>query len=396
MAMNRLFAIGLVFCMCSSMGQAQDWPHWRGPNHDGVSTETNIDFSALNSPKIVWQADIGIGFSAVSVADGKAYVMGNVDKNKDMVYCFDALTGKEVWQYSYVEPLDPKYYEGGTSSTPTVNDGKVYTLSKSGKLFCLDAQTGAVVWQKTLPHKAPTWGFSSSGLILDDKLIFNVGSAGAAFHKNDGQVIWDSAAAECGYASPVPFKTPEGKLCVALFAKESLTAVDPTDGKILWSFPWKTQHNVNAADPVIVGQEAFITSGYNRGAALVRFADKPLAVWEEKSMRSQMSGPVRIGDHVYGIDQNQLACVEWTTGKQRWAEPKIGNGTLSAVGETLIVLSERGRLMFVKATPDGFAELSGAEVLSGGRCWSMPVLSGGHIYARNSQGKLVCINVRKP
>lgn len=395
MSIFRLFAIGWIGCVFSAMGLAQGWPHWRGPNHDGVSTETEIDTSALNEPKIVWQAELGIGFSAVSIADGKAYVMGNTDKNKDVVYCFDALTGKEIWRYEYVEPLDPKYYEGGTSATPTVHANKVYTLSKSGKLFCLDAQTGAVVWQKTFSHKAPTWGFSSSGLILDDKLIFNVGSAGVALNKNDGQIVWDSKPTECGYASPVPFKTPDGRQRIALFAKDSLIAVDPADGSEVWSFPWKTQHNVNAADPIIVGTEAFITSGYNRGAALVRFAEEPTAVWEEKSMRSQMSGPVRIGDYVYGIDQNQLACVEWATGKQRWAEPKTGNGTLSAVGEMLIVLSERGRLMFVKAAPDGFVEWSGAEVLSGGRCWSIPVLSGGHLYARNSQGKLVCIDVRK-
>ena len=388
----RLFAMALA--CCSLVSQAQDWPHWRGPNHDGISTETDIDTSSLNTPKIVWQADVGIGFSAVSVAGGKAYTMGNVDKNKDIVYCFDALTGKELWRYDYVEPLDPKYYEGGASATPTVHDGKVYTLSKSGKLFCLDAQDGTVVWQKTLKHKTPTWGFSSSGIIVGDHILFNVGSAGIALNKNDGRIVWDSKPTECGYASPVPFKTPDGRLLIALFAKESLMAVDPVDGKMVWDFPWRTQHYVNAADPIIVGQEAFITSGYNRGAALVRFADTPKAVWEAKSMRSQMSGPVRIGDYVYGINQNQLACVEWATGKQLWAEPKTGNGTLAAVGDTLIVLSERGRLMFVKAVPDGFVELSGAEVLTGGRCWAMPILSGGHLYARNSQGKLVCIDVR--
>ncbi len=395
MAMNRLFVIVLGCCVVSSMGQAQDWPHWRGPNHNGISSETDIDTAALNDPKIVWQAELGIGFSAVSIAEGKAYVMGNVDKNKDIVYCFDALTGKEVWRYEYIEPLDPKYYEGGTSATPTVHAGKVYTLSKSGKLFCFDAQTGAIVWQKVLPHKAPTWGFASSGIVLDDNILFNVGSAGLALNKNDGQIVWDSAATECGYATPVPFKTPDGRQLIALFAKESLIAVDPADGKMVWDFPWKTQHYVNAADPIIAGQEAFITSGYNHGAALVRFAETPTAVWQDKSMRSQMSGPVRIGDCVYGIDQNQLACVEWATGKQLWAEPKVGNGTLSAVGTALIVLSERGRLMFVAASPDGFTELSGAEVLPGGRCWTMPVLSGGHLYARNSQGKLVCIDVRK-
>lgn len=394
MRTHKTISISIILPLfIAAVAGAADWPTYRGPNLDGISAETGWNPAALNDVKVVWQAELGIGFSSVSVANGKAYAMGNINKNTDVVYCFDALTGKELWRHEYAEPLEPKYYEGGTSATPTVHDGKVYTLSKSAKAFCLDAETGKVVWNKNLPYKAPTWGFASSGLILDEKIIYNIGAAGIALNKNDGQIIWKSDNSECGYATPVPFKAADGKTLIAIFGKNTLMAIDPADGKLQWSFPWKTENDVNAANPIINGDEVFISSGYNHGAALVKITEQPTAVWENKNMRSQMSGPVLIGDYIYGIDQNQLACVEWKTGNQVWAERKVGNGSLSAAGDKLIVVSERGRLMIAEASPTGFKELSGADVLTT-RCWSMPVLANGYIYVRNSQGKLVCVDVR--
>ena len=389
----KTLAMIVSFIVCAMTAYAADWPNYRGPNHDGISTETDWDPSALSTPKIVWQAELGTGFSSVSVVGGKAYTMGNINKKTDVVYCFDALTGKELWRHEYPEPLQPKYYEGGVSATPTIHDGKVYTLSKSGKVFCLDADSGKVLWNTNLPYKDPTWGFASSALILDDKVIFNAGSAGIALNKTDGQILWKSSDGDCGYATPVPFKAPDGQTQIALFGKDTLMAIDPAAGTLLWSFPWKTQYDVNAADPVIIGDEVLITSGYNHGAALIKIAEQPTEIWKNKNLRSQMSGPVRIGDYIYGINQNELACLEWKTGKSLWTEKKVGNGSLSAAGDKLIVISEDGRLMIVAATPDGFKELSGADVLSK-RCWSTPTLANGHIYVRNSHGRLLCLDVR--
>lgn len=392
MRTKQLLCVTCVLSVLTASAMAADWPNWRGPNLDAISTETDWNPLALNNVKIVWQSNIGIGFSSVSVADGRAYVMGNINRNTDVLYCFDALSGQERWRFTYAEPLDPKFYEGGTSSTPTVHNGKVYTLSKSGKVHCVNAESGELIWRRDLPHKQPTWGFSSSGLILGENIIFNVGASGVALNKNDGNIVWDSERTESGYATPVPF-THNNKTLLAIFGKNSLMAVDSTDGTVLWSYPWQTQHDVNAADPIIVGDEIFITSGYNRGASLLKMASPPTAIWENRNIRSQMSGPVLIDGYLYGIDQNQLVCVDWKTGNQLWAERKVGNGSLTAAGDKLIVVSERGYLLIAEATPEGFKELSGADVLSA-RCWAPPVLSNGHIYVRNSHGRLLCIDVR--
>lgn len=387
----------LLIVMCSfivSVSMADDWPHWRGPRYDGISTETDWDPRTLNDRQIAWNARVGTGYSSVSMADGKVYTMGNMNKDTDVVYCFDAATGTEIWRYEYTEDLNPKYYEGGCSATPTVSDGKVYTISKTGKVFCLDAAAGDVVWKKALPYEHPTWGIAGSALVLDDKVIFNIGKAGLALNKDTGQVVWKSENAKPGYATPVPYEKDQTTR-LAIFGENSIMGIDAAAGKQLWSYPWKTPNDVNAADPIVHNDKVFITSGYNHGAALLDIASgEPVKIWENKNMRSQMSGPVLIDGHLYGFDDSQLACLDWQTGRRKWTEKKPRKGALTAAGDKLIVISESGTLLIVQASPESYQEIASAEVLAGARCWAPPVLSNGRIYVRNAKGHLVCVDVR--
>ena len=378
----------------ASVSAAGEWPNWRGPNHDGISKETAWDPAAVKARKIAWEAEVGAGYSTVSVANGKVYTAGNFDKKTDAVSCLDAATGKQLWRHEYPEPLAPKYYSGGCSATPTVHDGKVYYASKSGKVCCLNADTGKVIWNKEFGSKVPTWGFASSALIRGKAAIFNAGRAGIAYHKDTGAVLWSSADEACGYATPVPFEH-NGKSCLALFAKDTIMAVGQDDGKVLWSYPWQTEHDCNIADPIISGSKVFITSGYGRGASVIDFAGaEPKKVWENKNMRTHMSGPVLINGYLYGFDDNRLACLDWKTGEMKWNEKSPRKGALMAAGDKLIVLGETGRLATVEATPAAYKEIAAAEVVDGS-CWTMPVLAGGRIHVRNSVGHLVCLDVRK-
>jgi outer membrane protein assembly factor BamB len=337
---------------------------------------------------------VGTGFSAVSVAEGKAVTMGNLNKTTDVVWCFDALTGQLLWQHSYEEPLTPNLYEGGPNATPTIHQGKVYTISKTGKVFCLNLQDGSVLWQQNADLKKPEWGYAGSPLIIGERVFFNAGSAGLALHKDTGQILWQSQKEACGYATPVIFPR-DGKMEILLFSKDHLFSVAPETGQVLWSYPWKTDWDVNASDPLVWDQEILITSGYNRGASVLKVtAEGPQKVWENKNLRSQLSGPILLDGFVYGIDDNQLVCLDWKTGQVQWKEKSVGKGTLTAAAGKLIVLSENGRLMIAPASPKEFAAVSSAPILKG-RCWTMPVLSNGLIYARNAKGDLVCIDVRR-
>lgn len=119
---------------------------YRGPNHNGISEEVDwIGDWEDGGPNVLWRSSVGFGSSSVVIADDRAYTMGNhgqeEDQQRDTVYCFEAATGKTLWKQTYPCPRLPKYYEGGTLATPTVDGKVVYTVSKMGDLFCLDARS---------------------------------------------------------------------------------------------------------------------------------------------------------------------------------------------------------------------------------------------------------------
>jgi outer membrane protein assembly factor BamB len=378
---------------------AADWPNYRGPDHNGISKETNwsSDWGAAG-PKVLWKKSIGIGFSTTAVADGRAYNMGNGDKKTDTVYCFDAQTGQELWKYSYPCPLLPNSYEGGTLSTPTVDGGKVYTLSKVGDLFCFDAAGGKILWQKQLNKQMgfelPTWHFSSSAFIAGDMLILNMGSAGLALNKNTGDVIWQNGKGKCGYATPVPFEL-DGQPCLAIMSEVTLFAVRQADGQQLWQYPWKTMYEINAADPVPVGRQMLITSGYKHGCALLEVsATEAKKLWENKVMSMQINCPIVRDGYAYGFDENIFKCLKLADGSQQWQDKGLGKGSLMASADgRLIVMSEKGELVIARANPQEFDVVARAQILPKSKCWTSPVLANGRIYARNAAGDFVCVDV---
>ncbi|MHC4355064.1 MAG: outer membrane protein assembly factor BamB family protein [Planctomycetota bacterium] len=400
----------LIFGICLSVigtglygtARAADWPNYRGPDYNGITNETDWKSNWGDSgPKVLWKKSVGIGFSSVTVADGRAYAMGNTGKrgNTDIVFCFDAVTGEEKWTHSYPCPLGEKYYEGGTLSTPTADGNNVYTLSKMGSLFCLNAADGEVIWQKELnkrmSNELPTWHFSSSALVAGDMLVLNIGDAGLALDKNTGAEIWSNGKGQCGYATPVPF-VMGGQRGLAILGKDSIIAVSPDNGRKLWQFPWATKDGINAADPIINGNYVFISSAYNKGCALLEInAGKAAKVWESKVMRSQMNCCVLYEGFLYGFDEKEsLKCIAPQDGTEKWRDGSLGKGALmmSADGR-MIMMSDKGELAIAQANPQEFKVLARAQVLPKGRCWTTPTLANGKIYARNTAGDLVCVDV---
>ena len=386
------FVIGLSAFAGDGVARAADWPNWRGPDYNGISKETGWTASKINSnTKPLWKASVGTGFSTIAVSGGRAYTMGNTN-NEDTVYCFDAETGSVIWKHSYRAPLDSGNYEGGPSATPTIVDGKVYALSKKGKVFCLDAATGDVIWQKELDVEIPKWGLAGSALVMDNMVIFNAGTRGMALNKDDGSEIWDNGKKAAGYATGVPF-TSDGKKCVAIFGANEATGLIAATGKEIWSFKWKTNYDVNAADPIISGDKVFVSSGYNTGCGVFEIDNgKAKQVWRNKNIRNHFNSCVLQGGYVYGFDEKMLKCLDFNTGQEKWAKNGLGKGSLMAADDKLIILSEKGKLVIAEVSPSAFKEISSAQILTG-KCWTMPVLSNGIIYARNAVGDLVCVDV---
>lgn len=399
-------AAGMLLCLLSAMSFAADWPQWRGPNRDGISSETGWSSSwPEDGPKQAWKLSIGVGYSSVAVSDGRVYAMGNVDKT-DTIYCLDANTGAEIWKHSYPCAAEGNGYPG-PASTPTVNGGFVYTMSREGHINCLNVESGDVVWSKHAVNdfgaKVPYWEFASSPLVLDKMLVLDVGIA-LALDKATGELIWktkdygDSWKDEIknqggGYSSAVAFSL-DGSQALAVFNSTGLVILDPENGQELMMYPWKTAYNVNAATPIIFGDEVFIASGYNVGGVLLKISDGKLTeVWKSEETRNQLNSSVLWEGHLYGFDEKELKCLDWKTGEVKWAQKGLGKGSLMIADGKLIALGEKGKLVIAEASPEAFNELASAKVLEG-LCWTVPVLSNGKIYCLNHEGDLVCIDVK--
>ncbi len=395
-----------------------DWPAWRGPRGDAISAETDWsnDWPA-DGPKKLWTAKVGVGFSAVSVANGRAYTAGHAatehegDKETagdDTVWCFNAETGEVLWKRSY--PCKPiaNNHEGGPSATPAVDGNHVYTLSKEGQLFCLDTANGDIVWKVELPQlvetEVPLWGFSGSPRVFEDKLILDAGRL-IALDKNTGEIAWKTPDYVVGYGSPVLF-TLGGEPLIALLNNQYLLVVRAKDGSLVDKAGWTSSFATSSTTPVVdVTDNAatiFISTGYQTGCALYDLADGKLTRrFKNKNMSNHMASCVSWKNVLFGFDGNsspssqvRLVAVDRDSGEVLWKERGLGCGTLMRSGDRLILLSDDGRLVIAEASDQEYKPLAKAEVLQG-KCWTMPVLAGGRIYCRNASGDLVCLDVKK-
>jgi outer membrane protein assembly factor BamB len=413
----------VVLLTLSAAALAADWPNWMGPNHNGAVSD-KLDGARL---AVEWKADIGIGFSSVTVADGRAYAtgwkQGPQDKGKDgscVLCCFDAAKGEKLWELSYPAKKWDSMHEGGSAATPVVKGKSIFLYSRDGELICVadKGDKAEISWQKNLAGqygaKLPQWGHACSPLVLGELVILDVGGAGAstvALKAADGAEAWKSGDQAATYSTPVPFEQG-GKTYLAMMKAKSLVVLDAAKGTQVAEHKWQTQYDINAATPLVVSPPApaggaaskpagastiFISSGYNHGCALLKFDGQGLTEqWMKKdAMQNQFSNCVLSDGHAYGMtDQGELRCVDLASGEVKWGQKGLKSGGLMLAGQTLVVLADGGELSLVSATPEGYKKLAGEKVLEG-KCWTMPTLADGRIYCRNAAGKLVCVSVGK-
>ena len=287
--------------ICYGISDGMDWPHWRGPEHNGISQESEWAKELTGKEaKVLWTASVGTGYSSFSVSDGRVYTMGNTgrkaaseEEQEDVVFCFDSITGRQLWSYSYPCPLSPVQYEGGPNATPTVDGKQVYTWGKNAVLHCFDAETGKMLWAKDLKAEygitLAKHGLASSPLIVGNLVFLNGTEVTIALDKTrQGEMVWKTptrpGSQGAGYSTPVPYVL-DGEHCLAVFQAEGALGLTLREGKVLWEFPWETAWNLNVADPVVESNKVFLSSGYNAGCVLIALENNtPVEVWRNKNM----------------------------------------------------------------------------------------------------------------
>jgi outer membrane protein assembly factor BamB len=407
-----------------SLGSAVDWPQYRGPQGDGISTE-NLNLKAFPSsgPNVVWKVPMRNGFSSFAVSGNRVYTQVNQDVNgsaREVVLALDAANGQEVW---FTDIGSGKYDGGGDSgaednrggdgprSTPTVNSGMVYAFNQHLMLYCLDASTGKTNWSKDLmkEHAGRNIGWkNAASVVIDGDLAF-VGGGGPgqsllALNKTTGQVVWKAQDELITHATPV-VATIQGVRQVIFFMQSGLVSVNAQDGQALWKFPFR--YNVStASSPVVVGDVVYCSAGYGVGGGACRIAKTgdTLTATElykisgDKKIPNHWSTPVVVDGYLYGMfgfknfGKGPLKCVEVATGQIKWEQPGFGAGNVLAVNGQIVALSDKGVVVVIKATPEAYTEITRTQVITG-KCWSTPALSDGRLYVRSTK-EGACIDLR--
>lgn len=264
------------------------WPNWMGPNHDGVSDETGWSAHWPEQRLTeVWSREIGIGFSSISISNGRLYTMGYSEKSES-VFCLDLVNGQELWSHTYPCKLIDNLYEGGPGATPTIDGDRVYTLGKEGQLFCLDAIDGSVVWekdlQKDLAVELPEWGFNCSPTMLDNQVLI-AGGRVVSYQKTTGAKKWQSDEHTAGYGGVRPIQS-KGDTLLAVLDCDALRILRNRDGSQVDSYPWKSPFQTNSTTPIVHHDTIFVSTGYQVGCGLFRLIDKKLErVYENSTLR---------------------------------------------------------------------------------------------------------------
>jgi outer membrane protein assembly factor BamB len=401
----------------STAASAEDWPRWGGPRGDGTWKGPKLpSIWPREGLPVVWKKPIGGGYGGVSVADKRVFVMDRQTEPAEVerVLCLDPETGKPLWTHSYPVKYGELDYGNGPRVTPTVFEGRVYTLGAVGHAFCLDAKSGDVVWSKDcvaeFNAKIPTWGLAASPVIWEDLVILHPGAKHGslmAFDRLTGKEVWRASSDPAGYATPVVINSPSGPQLIA-WTPEHILGIKPRSGKINWSVPYEVTYGVSIATPIYRNETVFVT-GYWHGSKAIRLGKRTQdaeLIWEDaKSLRGLMSQPLYRDGFVYSIDHGHgLTCFELATGKRLWDDghqmtPRGRNpqATLVWLGDEdrAIILNELGDLILARLNRDGYHEQARSNIIApqeGAPIWAHPAYAGDRVYAR-SDSEIVCVKL---
>lgn len=386
---------------------AADWPQFLGPTRNGVSTETVTPWGATG-PRKLWQRNVGAGFAGQVISDGKLLLYHRV-KDREALEAIDSRTGKTLWTASKPTLYKDDFgFDEGPRAAPTISGGRVFTYGAEGELTARDFATGKELWSIDVMTKFAVsknfFGAAGSPLVMGERVLINAGGAGAgvvAFDAASGKMLWKSTADGASYSSGVAAQIG-GRNVAVFLTRDGLIVLDPSDGRVLQKKPWRarSQASVNAATPLISGDEVFLSASYATGAVLLRAT---AAEWEtvwagDESLSNHYSTSVLHQGRLYGFHGRQeysqaLRCVDWNTGKVLWAVDGFGAGTLMLAGSNLLVLREDGELVLAAATEKGFQPAAKAKLLPG-PVRAYPALSDG-VYCARNETSLGCWSLGK-
>jgi outer membrane protein assembly factor BamB len=371
------------------------WAGFRGGERDGVVKEMVLQTDwKLTPPVELWRKPIGPGWSSFAVGSDLFYTQEQRGDD-EIVSCYRLKDGQQVWIHKDAARFWESNAGAGPRATPTLHNGRLYTLGATGIVNALNALNGSVVWSRNAGEdtktKVPGWGFSGSPLVVEDRVIVAASGKLIAYDAATGEPRWTGPKSAGSYSSPQRV-TIGGVPQIVLITGGGVDSVSPRDGALLWQYAWKGSPILQPAltadgDLIVTTNEMSGGAGLRRlhvvkGSESWNVEER----WTSQGLKPYFSDFVIHKNHAYGFDGHILSCIQLEDGKRKWKGGRYGHGQmlLLPAQDLLLVLSEDGEMAFVKALPDQFSEVARMPGING-KTWNHPVLIGQTLLIRNGE-----------
>jgi outer membrane protein assembly factor BamB len=400
MRLSCLAYLALVFLLTNA-ATAGDWPQILGPNRNGhAENERLADNWPASGPKTLWRYKLGSGYAGAAVVGDRVVVFHRIN-NDECVECLSAASGKSLWKTDF-----PATYRGGIDPdtgprcVPLFAGGAVFVFGAAGDLHAVKVDSGDKLWSRSLyaDYKGDEgyFGAGSTPILVGGQLLVNVGGRGAgivALDPASGKTLWQASDEAASYSSPTAAKISGHDKAIFITRLDCVVA-DPAAGTVNKLIPFGQRGpTVNAATPLVIGNNIFLTASYGIGAALVPLSDKPVKpIWtNDNTLSSQYATPIEHGGYLYGIhgreDQGvaELRCIEAATGKVQWKKTGFGVAHIVFADGKLLIQKADGHLLLAAADPAKYRDLATARI-SSEPTRALPALASGRLFTRTGSG----------
>jgi outer membrane protein assembly factor BamB len=430
--LSRLHTLVLLLAAAAATAtlSAGDWPGFRGPNRDNISTETGLYRTwPAGGPKVLWKTPVCEGYAGAAIKAGRMYLNDyDAAKKEYVVRCLSMADGKDVWRWSYA--VDVRTNHGITRTVPSVTDKYVFSLDQKCRFHVLDVKTGKLVWEKNLVQEykttIPGWYAGQNPLVDGDRVVIATGGDAlvVAFDQATGKEIWRSPNPGndvMSHSSLMP-ATIGGVKQYLYLSMNKVLGVAAADGQILWSVPFAAKMAA-VPSPVSIGDgRVFITSGYEAGSMMIQvdkgasgFTARKLYDLTSEQFNSEVHTPILYKNHLFAAGPNsskirqalrgRFSCLS-LDGKVVWQSPASSTdaaasrtfelgGFLLADGMFFVLDGKSGMLRLIEANTTQYKELASAQVLAGEDVWGPMALSNGKLVIRD-MNQMVCLQVGPP
>lgn len=372
------------------------FPQFLGPDRNATLPGIDLSKDWLgNPPELLWRKPVGEAWSGFAIS-GRRAITQEQEGGDERTVCYDLLSGEELWESRSNARYDNPLGGVGPRATVAIEGGRVYALGATGEFSCLDIESGERLWGFNLleSHSAPLpdWGVAGSPLIHGNLVILSAGGKDGnslvAYDTGTGDLVWAGGSDKAHWSSPVAYEI-DGVVQILIFNRGGVAAHDPTNGNVLWEFPWtQSTGTPRVAIPVqLPGDHFVVSSGYGAGAALFQVAREDSGFvanqdWKSLHLKSKFNNFVFRDGYLYGLDDGMMTCIDAATGRRAWKKGRYGHGQLLLGDDWLLLMAENGEVILMEPVPEEPRILGSFQALEG-KSWNPPAMVGPYLLVRN-------------